>query len=232
MEKAGHNFSLVECPVSVMGRKGFKLADGWKALVKAMPGDPTHGDIMNLTRESYGTVQNDTCWDIVDAIVNLPEVHYESAGVLKGGSLCWVLAWLDEPVTITGDNSPILPYVAVVWSHDGTAAIRARSTSVRIVCANTESASEMEAKRAGTDFTFRHTKNVMQQIEDAKMAMKGVRLGHAEYIALAEELAHIPITQQMRDLFVTEFLPIGNRRPIEQCANSHARLLYVVCNAV
>lgn len=219
MKLAGHDFAIVERPIVVVGKErgpdepapltidgkgyGAKRADGWKALVHNKT-----GAILNVTRESYGVVQNEVGWDIVDAIVNQPNVRYETGLTLKEGAVCSVLAWLDEPVQIPGDDSPILPFVNVSWTHDGSGAVQARSTSIRTVCWNTQSAAELEGKRLGTEFTFRHTKNVMQRIEDAKMAIRGIRAQHEEYVELARELATTPITTEQRELFVSQFLPL------------------------
>lgn len=208
MRLAGHDFIVEEQAVTVGGIE----AKGWKALTKSVPAeirdeDPTHGNILNITKESYGTVQNSVGWDIVDALVG-EGAKYETGLTLRDGAVCCVLAWLDEPVTIPGDNSPVLPFVNVAWTHDGSGAITSRATSIRVVCWNTQSAAEAQGKRLGTDFTFRHTKNVMARIEDAKMALQGVRLAHAEYVELASELATIPITAAQREVFVTEFIPM------------------------
>lgn len=204
---AGHNFKLVERPVEVVGMQKNVTADGWKAIVKSMPGDETHGRILHIAKDTYGTVENDVPWDIVDAIVGAG-AKYETGITLKGGAVCSVLAWLDEPVQIPGDNSPILPYLNVAWAHDGTGAITGRATSIRTVCWNTQSAAEMEGKKLGTDFTFRHTKKVMDRIEDAKMALKGIRQSHEVYIELARELAKMPVTANQRELFVSELIPM------------------------
>ncbi len=227
MRLAGHNFNVIELPLVVQGksldpadprfnqsellltggqRYGFKPAAGWKALVKN--GEAGRGEILGVVKDSYGVVQNDVPWDIVDAIVDQPNVKYESAGVLKEGALCWVLAWLNEPVHISGDDSATLPFIAASWTHDGSGSVRVRSTSVRIVCANTESLSEAEARRNKTEFTFRHTKNVMKRIAEAKDVVQGIRKQFAEFRELAEELAATPITPQQRELFVANFLPM------------------------
>lgn len=206
MRIAGHDFQIIEKPVYVAGQR----AEGWKAIVK-----DTDDSIISVAKESYGIVQNDVPWDIVDAIVSDDRVKYESAGVLKGGALCWVLAWLTEPVTIKGDDSQTFPFICGSWSHDGSGSVRVRSTSVRVVCANTEASSEAQAKAAGTDFTFRHSKNVMDRIADAKDAIQGVQAGFAEYVKLSNELAELPITPRQRDLFVTNFLPMPARSSVE-----------------
>lgn len=208
MRLAGHDFKVAEKSVIVGGSK----APGWKALVKEMPRelreeDATHGALLNITKDSYGVVQNDVGWDIVDALVG-EGAQYETGLTLKGGAVCSVLAWLPEPATVPGDDSEILPWVNVSWSHDGSSAINARATSIRTVCWNTQSASEAQGKRLGTDFTFRHTKKVMDRIEDAKLAIQGVRDAHEVYMTLARELADMPVTDSQRELFVTSFIPM------------------------
>jgi phage/plasmid-like protein (TIGR03299 family) len=232
MRLAGHDFVIVEKPISIDGQP----TAGWKGLVKQaapVPCDcdaekwaslglanpcvkcdgtgtveaPSNGAVLNVTKESYGVVQNDIGWDIVDAIVG-EGAKYETGITLKSGAVCSVLACLPEPTTIPGDDSEILPWVNVAWSHDGSTSITARSTSIRTVCSNTQSASEAQGKRLGTDFTFRHTKKVMDRIEDAKMALQGVRDNHVVYMDLARELATIPVTKDQRELFVNQFLPM------------------------
>jgi phage/plasmid-like protein (TIGR03299 family) len=216
MELAGHNFDIEERQVYV----GVPLettdgefdvfphkAEAWKALVKSKPGDPSDGTVMHIAKTSYGVIPNYVGWDLVDALVG-EGAKYETAGTLEEGRSCWVLAYLDEPVQIKGDNSPILPFLNVAWRHDGLGALTGRSTSVRVVCANTQSAAEAEARRLGTDYTFRHTKNVMDRIEDAKMALQGLRAQHQEFIDMANDLAKLKITKDQRTFFLSQFVPM------------------------
>lgn len=206
MRLAGHDFDIVERPVYVGTSDVIAYptarVDGLKALVRS-----DTGKVFNVVNQSYGVVQNSVGWDIVDALVG-EGIKYETGLTLRDGAVCSVLAWLDEPVTIPGDNSEILPWVNVAWTHDGSGAVTARPTSIRTVCWNTQSAAEAQGRKYDREFTFRHTKNVMARIEDAKMAMKGIRESHEEYIELARELATIPITRSQRDLFVGLFLPM------------------------
>lgn len=230
--RAGHDFTVVERPFLVPttsplseeddlpdrylfdGSDYFPadLADGWKALIKMSDRgeeEPTHGQLLHVAKESYGVVQNSVGWDIVDAMIGVEGVRYET-GILIGetGAVCAVLAWLDEPVQIPGDDSEIFPWLNVSWSHDGSSAVSCRPTSIRTVCWNTQSAAEALGKRTDTEFTFRHSKNVMARIEDAKMAIRGVRAAHEEYVELARELAEIEVTEKQRELFVSEFIPM------------------------
>lgn len=221
MVLAGHNFELEECwsytgppieldgdgnRVPVRGRPEVRLDQGWRSLIKRMDGDPSDGLLFHKARDSFGVIPNRVGWDLCDAIVG-QGAKYETAGTLDEGASCWILAYLDEPVQITGDDSPILPFLNLAWRHDGSGALTGRSTSVRVVCRNTQSAAEAEARRNGTDYTFRHTKNAMQRVEEAKMAIKGLRLQHQEFVDMAEDLARIAVTEEQRRYFLTQFIP-------------------------
>lgn len=226
MRLAGHDFVVIERPIAVVGKLrednvpanpgaapylvngsgsevfGVRRAEGWKALVHG-----TSGDVLNVVRDSYTVIQNETGWDIVDALVGAG-ARYETGLTLRDGAVCVVTALLDEPVRISGDDSVTLPYGVVRWTHDGSGSMSCRSTSIRVVCANTDEAAAMQARKLGTDFTFRHTRNVHERIEDAKLAIRGIRAAHEEYVELAEELARTPITIGQRELFVSSFLPM------------------------
>lgn len=219
MRLAGHAFEVMERPLYVAGRellpgehfrlelreggdrRGAKVLKGWKTLVRS-----DTGATFACVRDSYGVIQNAVGWDVVDAIVG-EGARYETGLTLKDGAVCSVLAWLDEPVQIPGDDSPLLPFLNVSWTHDGSGALRARPTSVRVVCWNTQSAAEAEGRRTDTEFTFRHSRNVMDRIEDAKFAIRGMRHAHAEYVELARELATVRVTPEQRELFLTAFIP-------------------------
>lgn len=70
----------------------------------------------------------------------------ETAGMLGGGSKFWALARLDDQFDMPGD-SPILPYLMLATSLDGSLSNTAAFTTVRVVCQNTLFA----ANRAAVD---------------------------------------------------------------------------------
>lgn len=194
---------------------------GFKALVKSMPDEvrptwldtnapwtPTDGMIFAVPRDSYGVVQNSVGWDILEALLGEGKLNIETALALRGGAMCSILAYLAEPYTVPGDNSPTLPYLNLSWAHDGTAAFKCRPTSVRVVCMNTQGAAEMQGIANKNEYTFRHTSNVMERIEDAKNALKGLHQDHEEFKKLANELADIKITKRQRKIFVEQFIPM------------------------
>lgn len=209
IEKAGHDFEIISGPIwtTVPGeasstQRTLSRAKGWKALTAS-----DNGDLLHVARATFGVIQPVVMWDVLDAIVGLPNVKYETAGTLKSRSVLWALAYLDEPTTISGDVSPIYPFISVSMALDGSGALKAQNQSVRTICWNTFKMAEVEARQSGREFTFRHTANVMEKIEDAKMALSGVRADHLAFIELGEELAALPVSDRGVDFFINQFIP-------------------------
>lgn len=172
-----------------------------------------HGKNIKHVNKTYEPIQNTVPWDILDSILSDDEinkglkVNYETGGVLEDGASCFVTAYLDFPFQIDGDDSPVYPYLFATWRHDAAGALNIGGTDVRIVCANTRGAAEAQASKMGRMFTFKHTRNVMERIADAKMALKGILIEHDAFHELAEELASIEFTEAQRTEFVSRFVP-------------------------
>src|SRR5204862_8246575 len=113
--------------------------------------------------------------EIVDAVLSQAGINGEAPAVLDGGRAVWCLPLRDEPVELPGDDSPTLPYLAITNRHDGTAACALRATAVRIVCANTFRAAELEGERTGASFSFIHRSSWRARIEGASRAVTGAR---------------------------------------------------------
>jgi phage/plasmid-like protein (TIGR03299 family) len=166
----------------------------------------THATLA-VRSDSYTLIDHKAMGEIVEAILEQPNVKYETAGSVHGGKKVWALAYLDEPVTIPGDNSVTLPFLSLTNHHDGTGGCRAASTSVKIVCANTFSAAESEGERNNTIFTFRHSANWRDRVEEARDVIRGVRADFDRYVKTAEELLGVAVTPTQKEVFVTRFIP-------------------------
>ena len=190
------------------GTPRYEPVDGWKAVSRS-----DNGAVLSINKDTYTVIDHGEMGEIVEAVLAQPDVKWETAGVLDGGRSVWCLALLDEPVTLPGDISVTLPYLAITNRHDGTAACALRATAVRIVCANTFRAAELEGERTGATFSFIHRSSWRNRIEEARQAVTGARAEMRRYTELASELLGIPITRRQRELFVTEFIPMPPARP-------------------
>jgi phage/plasmid-like protein (TIGR03299 family) len=184
------------------GTEHYEPIEGWKSITRS-----DTGAVLSLNKDTYTVIGHAEMGEIIEAVLAQPGVRWETAGVLDGGKAVWCLALLDEPVTLPGDDSPTLPYLAITNRHDGTAACALRATAVRIVCANTFRAAELEGERTGATFSFIHKSSWRTRIEEARKAVTGARAEMARYAGLARELLDIPVTPAQRELFITEFIP-------------------------
>ena len=189
--------------ITADGAPAYEPVAGWKAITRS-----DTGAVLSVNKDTYTVIDHGEMGEIVEAVLTQPNVKWETAGVLDGGRSVWCLALLDEPVTLTGDDSVTLPYLAITNRHDGTAACALRATAVRIVCANTFRAAELEGERTGATFSFIHKSSWRNRIEEARQAVTGARTEIRRYTELARELLTVPVTPRQRELFVTEFIPM------------------------
>jgi phage/plasmid-like protein (TIGR03299 family) len=216
MRLAGHDFDVVTAPFRVEisnkllagagqptnpeGAGKLRAVNGWTVHMRS-----DNLEMLHVARDTFATIPNSVAYEVAELLFDQGFQH-ETGITLDGGKQCAITLKLDEPITIGGDDSIIMPFGCLSWAHDGSASLKVRSGSIRQVCANTVAASEAEGRRAGTDFTFRHTKNWRERVEDAKEAVRGVREGLDVYRQMAEQLAAISVTPAQRDLFVSEII--------------------------
>lgn len=214
-QKIAHNWEPVTEPVfrriPVINADGtltesYEQVDGFQATVRS-----DDGHTLGVVTDSYEPVSNNTMWDIAEAIEGIDKgsVKYETGGSLLGGKKVWLLLRLAEPVVIKGDpNGAVLPYYALQNDHAGMGSFRGQSLFTRIVCDNTAQAADLEAQTRGTEFTFRHTKNVAERIEEAQAALAGWRASVAEWNRYSEHLVTIEVTAEQRREFIETYVPM------------------------
>jgi len=207
MEAAGHNFTVrtkaVYEEIEVEYTIGHRSIPGYHAVVRE-----DTGVVLSVMPETYQPIQNEMMWNIVDALVSKPEVHYETGGTLRGGRRLWVMAWLDEPWQLEGDDSLTLPRLCVVTSHDGTRALEVMALVTRVVCENTYQAGRSEAIRCGYYYAFRHTANVQERLQQSDEALETVRRHFDMYKGLVQRLATVRLTNTQLEAFVNAFIPL------------------------
>lgn len=188
--------------INADGSTHYEPITGWKSIARS-----DTGAVLSLNRDTYTVIDHGEMGEIVEAVLAQPNVRWETAGVLDEGRSVWCVALLDEPITLPGDDSPTLPYLAITNRHDGTGACALRATAVRIVCANTFRAAELEGERTGATFSFIHKSSWRSRIEEARRAVTGAQAEMRRYSDLARDLLAIRVSPAQRELFITQFIP-------------------------
>ena len=152
------------------------------------------GEVLGIVSDEYEVVENIDAFRFLDALIG-SEMHFETAGSLWGGRRVWALARLPEYVELGGDLSAT--YIYVANSHDGSMAVTAAVTPIRIVCANTLGAALRQAEHgvsAQRSFRFRHTGNLQAKFVEARKVL-GMTIDYQkQFKQLADRLALEPIS--------------------------------------
>ena len=134
-------------------------------------------DVLATVGKRYKPVQNEELFAFADAIHDAnADCRWESAGSLKKGKV--VFGTVDIPRTMVldpqGANDETKLYLIVWTSHDGSVAVQAAVTPVRVVCQNTLNLAMRNAKQS---FKIRHTQTAEGKIQIARETL-GLTLGY------------------------------------------------------
>ena len=114
----------------------------------------------------------------------------------------WLLA--KAPFELDLPDSPIDMYVLLTNTHDGTGAVTACATPVRVVCMNTLRAA---LRGAQATYKIRHTSGAEARLTEARRVL-GLTRGAAERVRRkAEELSAVQISDHDWRAFLDELVP-------------------------
>lgn len=175
---------------------------GYHALLR---GDS--GAVLHVAKTSYVPLQNREAFQFADRILDSGDAKFVTVGALSGGRRIWLLAELQKcNVMVAGDE--IKPYFMLYNSHDGSSMVRGILTPVRVVCQNTVSMA-LDGARAGEGFQLRHTKNVLENADEARRALGLIRKNFDDMTQRLEPLAKKSFTDGELKAYVNEMLPVA-----------------------
>ena len=162
----------------------------------------TDSRVLGVVTDRYRVVQNEDAFAFTDSLLG-EGVTYETAGSLQNGRRTWILAKLPRPYTISGDE--VTPYLVFMNSHDGTGAIRAAMTPVRVVCMNTLNLALDTAKRSWSTV---HTGDIRGQLEDARSTLLYADRYMEELGKAVEDLERKKLTDQKVYGYIDTLVPV------------------------
>ncbi len=123
----------------------------------------TDGQIFAIVGERYRPVQNRDAFRFFDSVIGQGQAVYETAGSLRKGAVTWIMANLQNSLSIAGEE--VKEYLTLVNSHDGSSALQMFYTPVRVVCMNTL---QMASSGAADKFYARHTESIDDKVREAQ----------------------------------------------------------------
>jgi phage/plasmid-like protein (TIGR03299 family) len=179
----------VEIPNTLTSDKSYQY------VVRTNPTDNTQTDVLGVVGERYVPVQNEELFAFGDNILD-GGGRWETAGSIRGGRVVFGSLALERETVLdpSGVADKVKTYLLINTSHDGSIAIQASITPVRVVCANTLNlALGRKGKSPKQSFKIRHT-----QTAEGKIAVAREALGLAnKYMDEFDKMAHAMIQKEI-----------------------------------
>lgn len=172
--------------------------------------------VLGIVTNRYKIVQNEDAFAFTDALIS-GDVRYETAGSLKNGKRIWLLAKLPETKVI---DDVVVPYVCFTNTHDGTGAVQAIMSPIRVVCNNTLNLALTNAKRS---WSMRHVGDIDGKIEEARQILGLADKYMKELNVFADKLANTSLPFEKAKEIVNELFPIDKedsdreKRNMQKC---------------
>jgi phage/plasmid-like protein (TIGR03299 family) len=169
----------------------------YQYVVRTNPTDNTQTDVLGVVGERYHVLQNEDLFSFGDNILD-GGGRWETAGSIRGGRVVFGSLALERETVLdpNGVADKVKTYLLINTSHDGSIAIQASITPVRVVCANTLNLA-LGSKRGKNaikqSFKIRHT-----QTANGKVQIARETLGLAnKYMDEFDKLAHAMIQKEI-----------------------------------
>lgn len=205
LKVAGLDWKVVQKPIFT--EEG-QLVGGFKANIR-----DRDNQILGVVTDRYKVVQNEEAFAFTDQLLG-EGVTYETAGSLQGGRRTWIQAKLPQRYIISGDE--ITPYLVFMNSHDGTGAIKAAMTPIRVVCQNTLNLALSNAKRS---WSANHVGNINGKLDDARYTLLYADKYMAELGRSIDRLNQIRLSDQKVYEYINALFPLADNATEQQKKN-------------
>lgn len=163
---------------------------------------------LGIVGSDYKVVNNSDAFEFFDTIMDTDKAVYTTAGSLFGGAKVFLTAKIGDGFTVNGGDA-IDSYLLLSTSHDGSSAITAAITTVRVVCNNTLTWALNGAK---TRWTVTHRSTLEGKTAEA---METLGLVHKYESAFQDDVARLIAAELNKDTFleiVKDLLPDQKRQ--------------------
>jgi len=205
------NVRLEEVPVPA----NFVSDRNYSFVSRTNPFNNEQTDILGVVGERYVPLQNEDLFSFGDNLLD-GGGRWETAGSIKGGRQVFGSIALERETILdpNGVSDEIKSYLLLNTSHDGSIAIQASITPVRVVCANTLNLalSGLKGKKGlKQTFKIRHTQTAEGKIAVAREALGLANAYLDEFDLLAKSMIEKEITQQQFNDIVLKAYPMPEK---------------------
>jgi phage/plasmid-like protein (TIGR03299 family) len=135
----------------------------------------TDDRVLGVVGSDWRPLQNRDAFAWFDPFLANGYAEIETAGSLRGGRRVWILARIVGADVDVGGGDTVRPYILLSHGHDGSLAIRAGLTMIRVVCENTCSAAIDAGDKNGGLVKLLHSSGAGQRLADVREAILAAR---------------------------------------------------------
>mgnify|MGYP003641554804 FL=1 len=162
--------------------------------------------ILGTCRSRYMPVQTAAMFAPFHEMVNKYGAKYETAGLINGGSKCWISAKLPGDYGLKNrPDDKIEQRIISLVTHDGTKRNAYFTIAKRVFCNNMLSLLQNEASKQG--YSISHTKNWESHLDVVQANFENAVNAHAQFNNVANKLDDMVITADKVKLFTEELIP-------------------------
>lgn len=186
------------------------------------------GDMLSVQQSTYAVIGNDEFGGLIEYAMGvdlpgMPRLQFDALSVLKGGRLIVATLYLERPLRIPGDESPLYPLMAFWTRHDGTGGMKCGATTIRVVCANTQAMAETQMDQHKFTFTIRHTKNWAEKMEQARASIVSALANVDTWQEMAGKLAGNAVVLDEVRSYLDRWLPFSTAMTDVQRQNMESK---------
>jgi len=183
--------------------EGFASDRSFSFVTRTNPFNSEQNDVLGVVGERYVPLQNEDLFDFGDLMLD-GGGRWETAGSIKGGRQVFGSLALERETVLdpNGVSDKVNTYLLINTSHDGSVAIQASITPVRVVCANTLNlalSSLKGNKGVKQSFKIRHTATASGKVQQAREALGLAKAYMNEFDKMAQEMISKEITKAKFD---------------------------------
>lgn len=191
--------------------EGFASDKSYSFVTRTNPFDNTKNDVLGVVGERYVPLQNEDLFDFGDLMLD-GGGRWETAGSIKGGRQVFGSLALERETVLdpNGVSDKVNTYLLINTSHDGSVAIQASITPVRVVCANTLNlalSSLKGNKGIKQSFKIRHTATASGKVQQAREALGLANTYMDKFDEMAKSMIEKEITKAKFDEIVALAYP-------------------------
>ena len=181
----------------------------YQYVVRDNPTDKSQTDVLGIVGERYTPLQNEELFSFGDNILD-GGGRWETAGSIRGGRVVFGSLALERETILdpSGVADKVKSYLLINTSHDGSIAIQASITPVRVVCANTLNLAlgNVGRRKIKQSFKIRHTQTANGKVQVAREALGLANAYMDEFDKLAHAMIEKEITaQQFNQIILTAY---------------------------